>query len=234
MEVVVPSPLRVDWLASRLVPRRSRKGLKEFAVWQIILYGLLGVRKRWIFWLTIPTSALLALGIGFKDAGSYQQYSAGSILSPDRYRDTVGTLIYGERSGLTASQLNKILGDMRGENVPAFVFFLVLFALSVGAAYLASFAYAVTYDKISDVLEIEDAKQYFIKRYEEALGDYPASGFFEDSFQFHLVNYIYDMSIADNWRLLLADAPESFITEVAGPIQTQRDEWHGKVLKLAM
>lgn len=203
-------------------------------MWKIIVYGLFGVRKRWVFWVSIPVTALLTLRIGFKDAGSYRGYSAGSILSSDSYRETLGSMIYGDGTGLSASQLNKILGEMRGENMPAFLFFLFLFALSVGAAYLASFSYASIYDSIDDVLEVDEARNYFIQRYEATLGPYSTSGFFEETFRFKLVNFIYDLSIAENWRLQLADAPESFTTEVAVPIQSEQDEWLGKGLKLVM
>lgn len=203
-------------------------------MWKIIVYGLFGVRKRWVFWVAIPVTALQTLRIGFKDAGSYRGYSAGSILSSDSYRETLGSMIYGDGTGLSASQLNKILGEMRGENMPAFLFFLFLFALSVGAAYLASFSYASIYDSIGDVLEVDEARNYFIQRYEATLGPYSTSGFFEETFRFKLVNFIYDLSIAENWRLQLADAPESFTTEVAVPIQSEQDEWLGKGLKLVM
>lgn len=203
-------------------------------MWRIIVYGLFGVRKRWVFWVAIPVTALLTLRIGFKDAGSYWGYSAGSILSPDRYQETFGSLIYGDGSGLSASQLNKLLGEMRGENMPAFLFFLFLFALSVGAAYLASFAYASIYDGIDEVLEVDEARNYFIQRYEATLGPYSTDGFFEESFRFKLVNFIYDLSIAENWQLLLADAPESFTTEVAAAIQSEQDELLGMSLKLVM
>lgn len=203
-------------------------------MWNLILFGLFAVRKRWIFWLAIPITALLALRFGNKDAGYYRGYSAGSILSPDSWVDTPGSIIFGDASGVTASQLNKILGEMRGENMPGFIIFLLLFLASVGAAYLASFAYAHIYGDISDVLEDDQARQYFIRRYEQTIGPYPKAAFLEDAFGFRLVNFIYDLSIADNWRLQLADAPESFITKVAIPIQSEQDEQLGKALKLVM
>lgn len=203
-------------------------------MWNLIVFGLFAVRKRWIFWVAIPTTALLALRLGYKDAGYYRGYSAGSILSPDRWVDTPGSILYGDASGLSASQLNKILGEMRGENMPAFILILLLFLLSIGAAYLASFAYAHVYDDISDVLEDDQAREYFIRRYEETIGPYPKAAFLEDAFRFRLVNFIYDLTIADNWRLQLADAPESFITDVAAPIQSEQDEQLGKALKLVM
>lgn len=203
-------------------------------MWRIIVYGLFGIRKRWIFWIVIPVATLLMLRMGYKDAGYYRQYSAGSILSPDRYHDTAGSIIYGDGTGLNASQLNDALGEMRGENMPAFLFFLFLLILAIGAAYVASFCYANVYTDIDDVLDDEEARNYFVRRYEEAVGPYSPSGFSEEKFRFKLANFIYSLVIAENWRLLLADAPESFIAEIAAPIHSEQDEGFGKALKLLM
>lgn len=212
----------------------SGNNANDQPLWQKVFYALFGVRRRWAFWVAIAVTAAMTLKVGFKDAGHYRGYSAGSILSPDRYRESMGTILYGEQTGMSASQLNKILSGLRGENMPAFLFFLLLLALSIGAAYFVSVAYAKVYDNIDAVLEVDEAREYFTRRYEAELGPYPKSGLFEENFRFKLANFVYDLSIAENWRLQLADAPESFITDVAVPIQAGQDEWFGKTLKLVM
>ncbi len=203
-------------------------------MWTVILFGLFAVRKRWVFWLALPSTALGALILGFKDAGSYRGYTAGSILSPDRYRDTTASLIYGDGTGMNASQLNAKLADMRGENLPTFVLLLFLFVLFLGAAYLVSVAYAHSCAEIDDVLDDDEARGYFVRRYEAAVGPYPESAFTEGIFRVKLVNFVYDLATADNWRLLLADSPESFITEIAAPLHSRQSEGLGKALKLFM
>lgn len=203
-------------------------------VWNIILFGILGVRKRWVFWIAIPVSLLLMLQAGFKDAGSYAGYKAGSILSPNRYQETASTIIWGEANGLSANRVNSALSKLRGENMGAFICYLLLLLLFIVAAYAVSYAYANAYLDIDDVLDNDDARAYFIGRYEAVNGKYLAGGFPEDPFRFKLANFVYDLCIAENWQVLLADAPASFRTEVAAPIQVDQDETLGKVLKFAM
>ncbi|KAB7791444.1 zinc-ribbon domain-containing protein [Bifidobacterium leontopitheci] len=141
--------------------------------------------ERWKFAAAvIPVIGIIAaLYYGLKPAGSYYGYTAGSILQPDRYTD-YGTGDVWEMYGyMSADQLNKELGDLRAQNLPGFIGWLLVAVISaigllaaLGAAYDRSVTTAAT------MLTNDDAMyRFFRDRYEELHGTYkPKDGFLDD------------------------------------------------------
>lgn len=53
--------------------------------WQLIFFPLTCMRGKVVFWVVGVLAVVGTLSFGFKDAGSYMGFTAGSILQPDRY-----------------------------------------------------------------------------------------------------------------------------------------------------
>lgn len=133
------------------------------------------LQQRWKFAVLVP----LAIGVigvlyfGFKPAGSYDGYTAGSIILPDKYTD------YGIGDALsmfgymTADQLNSILADMRGRNMSGFIGWILFTLAMIALAAVLSMAYDASSRTAATMLSNDEAMyRFFRDRYESENGKY--------------------------------------------------------------
>lgn len=180
----------------------------EISDWRPMLQG------RWKFAVAVPVAIGLigVLYFGFKPAGSYDGYTAGSIFLPDRYTDYGTGSILEEYGYMSADQLNSILGDLRGQNMGGLIRWIVFTLAMVAVAAVFSMAYDASSRSMATLLSNDDDMyRFFRERYEMENGRYTPTTFDE---ALHLPLTIADYSY--EWLLrpgAAAQCEDSPITE---------------------
>ena len=148
----------------------------EISDWRPMLQG------RWKFAVAVPVAIGLigVLYFGFKPAGSYDGYTAGSIFLPDRYTDYGTGSILEEYGYMSADQLNSILGDLRGQNMGGLIRWIVFTLAMVAVAAVFSMAYDASSRSMATLLSNDDDMyRFFRERYEMENGRYTPTTFDE-------------------------------------------------------
>ena len=148
-----------------------------------------------VVWGASSAASPQRVQIPWATAAPHQSHACSASVSPGQTFPLVPTIVgrewcwllrrglrtQGPRTGLNASQLNKLLGDMRGENRLAFLLFLLASARAIhwrrlcGVLQLRKHLYASV-----EILDEDKACECLIQRCEAAIGrPRPKSGFFE-------------------------------------------------------
>lgn len=148
----------------------------EISDWRPLLQG------RWKFAVAVPVAIGLigVLYFGFKPAGSYDGYTAGSLFLPDRYTDYGTGSILEEYGYMSADQLNSILGDLRGQNMGGLIRWIVFTLAMAAVAAVFSMAYDASSRSMATLLSNDDDMyRFFRERYELENGRYTPTTFDE-------------------------------------------------------
>lgn len=151
-------------------------------------------QQRWQYAAFVPAAIGLigVLYFGFKPAGSYAGYTAGSIILPDRYTDYGTGSVLDEYGYMSADQLNRILGDLRGGNMHGFIGWILFTLAMLALIAVLSMAYDASSRSMATLLSNDDDMyRFFRDRYESEHGTYKPS--FQDE-ALHLPLTIADYS----------------------------------------
>lgn len=151
-------------------------------------------QQRWEYAAFVPAAIGLigVLYFGFKPADSYAGYTAGSIILPDRYTDYGTGSVLEEYGYMSADQLNRILGDLRGENMHGFIGWILFTLAMLALIAVLSMAYDASSRSMATLLSNDDDMyRFFRDRYESEHGTYKPS--FQDE-ALHLPLTIADYS----------------------------------------
>lgn len=120
--------------------------------------GMLLGPCRAVFWAVLAVGIGCLLFFGFKDAGTYQGYEAGSLLRPERYEDTEWTALFGDRYGLKADDLNAQVASMRAANLPGAVAGGAIAVACAAAAYAVGAGMARTAGVVARAVQLMDGE----------------------------------------------------------------------------
>lgn len=146
--------------------------------WSPMMALLVMMQLRWKFAACVlPVIGLIgAAHYGFKSAGSYDGYTAGSLLSPDRYTDYGTGSVLEQYGYMSADQLNRILGHMRAENLPGFLGWIVFTLATLAVIVMLGMAYDRSATGMAAMLtNDDDMYRFFRDRYEDEFGTYTPS-----------------------------------------------------------
>ncbi len=196
--------------------------------WIDLLVPFVLIRKRWVFWILLPASLIGSLYFGYKDAGSYQGYSAGSILSPDKWQDAAT----GSASAGQAGMINDHLEQLRSANSGMFSLFLVLLVLTVILAAVVGKATFALLAITNDFLQNDKVKSYLVRQYETTHGSLPVS-WLDDLIPMTLNNYVVE-EITPQPSVVFSGAPAGVQDGVVEPLRKFLTTALGKIYKLTL
>ena len=139
---------------------------------EAITIGFTQPRFRWLLWVIAVAGILCASYFGFKNAGSYAGYDAGSILRHSTYVDTWYTETYGDASGMTDTELNNFLGNMRMRNMPGMIVGIALIAGAAGLAFAAGSGYVGNVGQTAFILRASKPSRELFQALYDADGQY--------------------------------------------------------------
>ena len=155
----------------------KERSAKEFAGQtkglEPIFNTLQTARYRYVLLVVIVASLAGLLWFGFKDAGSYYGYTAGSLFRPDRYAETAATEYFGEWQGLTADEVNRQVSSMRLANLPGALGCGAVLAAAGVFSWWAGLGFALARTVVKSVFDLSaDTRSFFVRRYR---ADHPAA-----------------------------------------------------------
>lgn len=177
--------------------------------WTAILRPMLYLKYGWTLAIPLVISVIGMLVCGFSNAGSYDGYTAGSVLNPDNYEDNPTSLIYGSDIGISAQALNRHLDDLRAKNLLLVSLFLLLFVAVALLLVALSWTMAATVGYMHDQMEgIEKLKNFMLSQYRRKFGKYDQTGL-ERSFPFKLCQFAVEYVLSQGWMKAMIKSGES-------------------------
>lgn len=195
--------------------------------WTDLLTPFVLIRKRWVFWILLPVSLGGLFLFGYKDAGSYRGYSAGSILSPDRWGETAWTTGTGQ-----AAVVNARLEALRSVNQGPVNFFAIMLLVTIALAVIVTMAALRAFAITHDSLEGEDSKDYWLAAYTKERGPL-ATNWLDEVFPLTLNNFVFERVVARPTSAFL-DAPDDIRDTVLAPMRSFLSTGWGAVYKLTL
>ena len=200
----------------------------EISDWRPLLQG------RWKFAVAVPVAIGLigVLYFGFKPAGSYDGYTAGSLFLPDRYTDYGTGFILEEYGYMSADQLNSILGDLRGQNMGGLIRWIVFTLAMAAVAAVFSMAYDASSRSMATLLSNDDDMyRFFRERYELENGRYTPTTFDEAlHLPLTIADYSYEWLLRPGAAAQCEDAP--ITEEYRNAVYRQSHSFFGRLYLL--
>lgn len=157
----------------RLKEQSAAEFQKNVKGLQPVLNTLKTARYRYVLLVLIVASLAGVLWFGFKDAGSYYGYTAGSLFRPDRYVETAVTEYFGEWQGLTADEVNRQVSSMRLANLPGVLGCGAVLAATAVFSWWAGLGLMLAQIVVKIVFDMSaDTRSFFVQRYR---ADHPAA-----------------------------------------------------------